>query len=537
MKKTHLSLLLCFLLTLLVIGGSLWAIRLHRSSEPRDIVVLFDNDVHCAISGYETMAALRDSMLTLTPNVTVISMGDFAQGGLAGTLSEGMYVVSIMNSVPYDIATIGNHEFDYTMTGLSRIRHALTAQMVCCNFGLLGGPDLFPPFAIRSYQGRRVAFIGVATPTTYNTSTPTYFQDSLGHILYDFHVADTYARVQAAADSARSLGADYVVVMSHLGDELACAYSTALIRRTPGIDVVLDGHSHHTFDTLLLNDHGDTVRFASTGTKFAHIGMLRIPVAGPIDVRLLPTATLADLHNARTRAVTDSIQALIDRTASEVIGIADSTLSDSRNGQRAVRDQQAAIGSLLCDAFRTAADAQIGIMNSGGIRASLPSGPVTLGDIISIIPFNNRIWRVRATGQQLLDALEVGVRDWPAENGDYPQLMGCRFTIDPAGKSSVVLDSNGMFVSIGATRRIKRVEVEKNGVWTRIDPNATYTIGGQSYILRSGGSSGAYAAFTPEAGPLMTDVEAVVSFIRSSCAAPHHVLPPPPASSALPDRQ
>lgn len=522
MKK---KILLC------VIAGFVCGVLAHilmRASEPQeqhDIVVLYDNDVHCAVDGYAVMAGLRDSMLGTTPNVTTISMGDFAQGDLVGTLSEGMDVVKIMNSVPYDITTIGNHEFDYSIAGLERICAALTAEVVCCNFSHADGRDIFPAYTLRNYDGRRVAYIGAATPTTYNTSTPTYFQDSVGNVIYDFHTTDTYARIQQAADRARSEGADYVIVMSHLGDEVECAYSTELIQKTHGIDVVLDGHSHHLINTRIANDRGDSVYLASTGTKFQYIGMLRIDTKGQISVENIPTATLTSLKSRRVSVVIDSVMTRINETAGQIIGTTEQGLSDSRNGQRIVRREQAEIGRFLADAFRSAAGAEIGIVNGGGIRKAFAPGEVTLGNIISVIPFNNRIWRMRATGQQILDALEVGVKKWPDEDGDYPHVVGLRYSINAAVPSSVILDENNMFVGIGKTRRIRQVEVERNGVWTQIDPNATYTIGGQSYILRSGGSSGAYMQWAADAGPMMTDVEAVVNFIRSGNAARYHVLP------------
>lgn len=469
----------------------------HRT---QDIVILYENDVHCATEGYAVMAGLRDSMLTTTPHVAVVSAGDFAQGGVVGSLTEGRYITQIMNTVPYDAVTMGNHEFDYNLPRMHEMMGELTATTVCCNFNKIGEAPLFPGYTIRKYADTKVAFVGVATPTTHYTSTPTYFEDSLGNCLYDFHEQDTYQLVQQCTDRARKEGADYVVVLSHLGDDPSCAYSPELIARTHGIDAVLDGHAHHTFDTLLTNDCGKQVVFASTGTKFRRIGCLRISAEGEIRSQLLESK---DIHvrAERTVAITDSLQGELAGLVNQVVGFAQVDLTDrDENGVRIIRQTTTNLGEFLTEAFRRTAKADIGVMNGGGVRAYIPAGDITMGHIIGVLPFNNRIWRMRCTGQQLEDALNFCLREWPLESGDYPLLSHARFTMGSNGK-------------------IALLEVQKNGTWSRVDPNAIYTVGGQSYILVSGGANGAYKALEKDGGPYCTDVESIVDFIQSGEAA------------------
>lgn len=523
MKKT---LTLLALVTAILAAVPFYLTRVGHPEPKHDIVILYDNDVHCAVDGYATMAALRDSMLGTTPYVTTVSSGDFAQGDVIGSLTEGKAIVEIMNTVPYDVTTIGNHEFDYGLTQMQDLAKSLSAEVLCANFTHKGGENLLPAYTIKKYGRTRVAYIGVATPTTYNSSTPTYFQDSLGQMAYDFHGDDTYERVQATIDHVRNHGADYVVILSHMGDDKECAYSPDFIAHTRGVDVVLDGHAHHVLNYRVANIDGDSVILSSTGTKFKHIGVLRIDSLGHISTNLLATSKLPTPHN-RTAVVIDSLRTILAEKTERVVGHAWRDMTDrDAEGNRAVRRHETNLSIFLCDAFLTAADAQIGIMNGGGIRTMIPAGDVTIGQLIGVLPFNNRIWRMRATGQQLMDALEVGVRIWPEENGDFPHLCGARFEIDASVPSSVEFDENNQFLRVGKTRRIRNLEVkDKWGHWVPIDPKATYTIGGQSYIMVSGGASGAFRYFERDGGPFMTDVQAVEQFISSGDATRHYIAP------------
>ena len=275
----------------------------------KPIVILYENDVHCAVDGYARLAGQRDAERQLTPYVSVVSCGDFAQGNTVGSLTEGEAVVRIMNAVGYDYLTVGNHEFDYNVSQMQHLSELLTGKTLCCNFSRLtddGECDLYPAYEVKNYGGTKVGFIGVATPSTFRSSTPTYFVDDEGNLLYDFHQSDTYQRVQQAVDAARGEGAEIVIVLSHLGDDPEVAYSRGLIAATHGIDIVLDGHAHHLLNERLVNDQGDSVTLSSTATKFAYIGRLTIDKDNRLSNELLP---IADCHRVN-QAVLDTIQAV-----------------------------------------------------------------------------------------------------------------------------------------------------------------------------------------------------------------------------------
>ena len=198
----------------------------------------------------------------------------------------------------------------------------------------------------------------------------------------------------------------------------------------------------------------------------------------------------------------------------QIVGHSEVPLTMLKNGKREVRRGETNLADVLTDAFRFATGADIAIMNGGGIRNQIDAGRITYGDVYSVIPFNNTIRKLECTGQQLLDALEVGVALAPEENGDFFQVSGLRYTYRTDVPTSVMLDKNQLFVGVGDTRRIISAEVEKNGKWVPLDPKGTYTIGGQSYILVSKGASGALQYMREIECENIGDVEAVIRYFQ-----------------------
>lgn len=494
------------------------ALFLLSCGRKQPIVILFENDVHCAIDGYAQLAGQRDVERATTPYVTLITCGDYAQGNSAGSLTKGEAIVRIMNAVGYDYGTIGNHEFDYTVPQMLNMANELQPmKTLCCNFSYAeNGEQLFPAYDIKNYGGTKVGFVGVATPTTFRTSTPTYFIDENGNLLYDFHLSDTYQLVQQAVDEVRAKGADYVVVISHLGDDDTDANSRNLIAATHGIDIVMDGHSHHLLCERLANANGDSTILTSTSTKFNYIGRLTIPQQGEMQVELLPIAECTTIN----QQVADTILAIkqeLEAITSRVVGYAPFELTDrDENGVRIIRGQESGIGNFIADIARFTTGAQIGVVNGGGIRNGIKEGDITYGDVVAIWPFNNKMRVTLATGQQLLDAFEVAVAGLPNESGDFILVSGLRYTVDTSIPGSVIWDENHMFSGVGSTRRIVSMEVETPNGFMPIDPNQTYSVGGQSYIIASGGASGMFMKMNlqPISQPELGDVDAFINYLH-----------------------
>lgn len=475
-----------------------------------DIIVIYTNDIHCGIEdgfGFAGLSALKQDCETTTPYVTLVDNGDAVQGTLIGTVSKGSYIVDIMNKVGYDFCTFGNHEFDYGMEVLNGLVEKSNAQYLSCNIDFTGTQPTFldktASYAIKEYGDVKVAFIGATTPKAIVTSTPAFFQED-GEFVYDLANTTTglklYRKIQNAVNEARLAGADYVILMAHLGidDVDAPVNSTSVIQNTMGIDAVLDGHSHSTIPMeIVQNKIGKDVVLTSTGTKLENVGRLTITKDGTIKSALVSSASYTRKDAAVAEYIND-IKASYEDLVMNVVASSDVALKcKDENGIRMVRNRETAIGNLCADAYRAVAQADIGLINGGGIRADLPLGDITYADIINVHPFGNIMCKVATTGQQILDCLEFACRSTQAEYaangkavgelGGFQNVSGLKFTIDTSIPSSVTTDLTGMFTGVTGERRVKDVMVEKDGEWVALDPAATYTMASHNYMMKDGG--------------------------------------------------
>ncbi len=474
----------------------------------KDLVILYTNDVHCSVDdaiGYAGLAAFKKE-LEADNHVVLADVGDSVQGAAIGTLSKGTYIIDIMNKVGYDVMTVGNHEFDYGMDQFFSLVEQADFPVVCANFMKLdteNGTAMLDAYAMMEFDGVKVAFVGVATPHTLTSSTPTYFQDDQGNFLYGFGKDETgetvYGLVQQAVDAARAEGAQYVIALTHLGIDAAYSpwTSSDLIANTSGIDVVLDGHSHSTLECARVkNKEGEWVLLSQTGTKLNAIGMLLIEQNGSISTGLVQEYSGKD---AQTEAFIKGIQSQHEALLNQVVAHSDVELYTTEPGTdtRIIRNAETNLGDFCADAYRIMAGADISFVNGGGIRERIAAGDITYGDIINVHPFGNALCMVEATGQEILDALELSVQFTPAENGAFLHVSGLTFTFDPSVPSSVLVDDNGMFVSVEGARRVQNVLVGGEP----IDPEKIYTVASHDYMLKNGGDG--YTMF--QDNPLLLD--------------------------------
>ncbi len=479
-------------------------------AESNDIVVLYTNDIHCAFEseiGFSGLVSYKKAMSEKTPYVTLVDMGDAIQGEVIGSVSKGEYLLDMMNYVGYDLAVFGNHEFDYGMEQLAKVVDEAEHTYLCSNLTYSGkGENLLSdvkPYEIISYGDTSVAYIGVTTPETLTSSTPTYFMED-GEFVYGFMGGNDngesfYAGVQECVNECRSLGADYVVLMTHLGDleESAPYTSVELIHNIKGADVVLDGHAHNAISSRIERDkEGKQVVLSSTGTKFANIGQLVITDNGNIFAGLVSDYKEKD---AETDKFIAEVKSLYDAEVNRVVGISDIDLKiTDANGIRLVRSRETAIGNLCADAYRYVTGADIALVNGGGVRADILKGEITYADIISVHPFGNSLCVVEATGQEILDSLEIASRAAQSiyeengyavgEEGSFQHVSGMKYTIDTSIPAGVAFDENGMFTEFTGERRVKNVSVlGADGNYTPIEPEKIYTVASHNYLIKSSG--------------------------------------------------
>ena len=312
------------LTTVTVMGLPLTGGPVTALAADKDIVVLYTNDVHCGVDdniGYAGLALYKKEMQQQTPYVTLVDTGDAIQGAPIGTLSDGGYLIDIMNYVGYDFAVPGNHEFDYGMSRFLELAGELNCGYYSCNFiDSATGAPVFAPYKMFTYGATQVAFVGVTTPESFTKSTPAYFQDSQGNYIYSFCEDESgqklYDQVQASVDAARTAGADYVILAGHLGENgITQKWSSAsVIANTTGIDACIDGHSHETVPSEnVKNKNGQNVVLTQTGTKLNHIGKLTISADGSIRTELVSEVPAADLDREYTVQEHDSLSRIAKR--------------------------------------------------------------------------------------------------------------------------------------------------------------------------------------------------------------------------------
>ncbi len=289
MKQRLLSLLLAMAMICSLTAG----MPVTAFGADQDIVVLYTNDVHCGVDdniGYAGLALYKKQMQQQTPYVTLVDAGDAIQGAPIGTLSEGGYLIDIMNYVGYDVAVPGNHEFDYGMARFLDLAGRLNCGYYACNFmDKVTGTTVFAPYKMMTYGDTKIAYVGVSTPESFTKSTPAYFQDSAGNYIYSFCEDESgqglYNQIQASVDAARNEGAGYVILVGHLGETgVTDRWSSVnIIKNTTGIDVCIDGHSHETTPSMTVKSRdGRDVIITQTGTKLNNIGKLTIRTDGTI---------------------------------------------------------------------------------------------------------------------------------------------------------------------------------------------------------------------------------------------------------------
>lgn len=499
-----------------------------------DVVILYTGDVHCAVEeniGYSGLAAYKKEVSEKYKNVTLVDCGDFVQGDLIGSVSSGEYIIDIMNYVGYDMAIPGNHEFDYGMEQLNKLINKSDFDYLGCDISYSGSEenmlDDLSDFEIISYGNVQVGFVGVSTPYSVTTSTPANFKDENGNFVYNFD-DDICSSVQKNVIRARMLGADYVIVLSHLGDtdEYAPYSSTELIKNTIGIDAVLDGHAHHTVESCeIKNKKGEDVVLSATGTKLENIGQLIISEKGELTASLISDYSKKDEH---TDNFINGIKEKYTESLSKVVGSSDYTLSISdENGIRMVRNRETGIGNLCTDAVRTTMASDIAVCNGGGIRADINKGDITNGDIIKVHPFGNSMCKIEATGSQIADALEWTSRltekeytdgaNSVGENGGFLQVSGLKYSIDTSVPTSVIIGEKGECAGVTGERRVKDIMVLQGDTYVPIEPDKTYTVAGTEYVLIGNGDGmTAFDGCKVVSDEGLLDNELLMSFIKNT---------------------
>ncbi len=492
-----------------------------------EVTILYTNDVHTYINNQETdddgnvtklisyasVAALRDELVSEGKNVLLVDAGDHSQGTAYGGMDEGKSIIEIMNATGYQLATLGNHEFDYGIFRTFAIMEEADFPYVSCNFYTVeDGKSVLPGYEILEIDGVKIAFVGISTPETITKSTPTYFMDESGeNFIYNFYSgedgSELYQAVQDNIDEARNQ-ADYVIGLGHLGvDPASEPYrSIDVIANTTGLDAFIDGHSHTVMECEKVKDAaGNTVVLTQTGSYLSTIGEMIIAADGSISTRLI---TEYDGKNEEVEALEDAWISSVDGLLGEQIAVLDNPLyimSPENPELRLIRSQETNLGDLDADAYYyyfnevMDVDCDIAIANGGGIRSDVDAGDVSYMTAKTVNPFGNVACLVEVSGQNILDALEKGAskvglldeeKGIPAENGGFLQVAGITYEIDSSIESSVQVSEDGLWLG-KPTGEYKVCNVmvynREKAEYEPLDLDKTYTLAGVNYVLRNQG--------------------------------------------------
>ena len=501
MRKV-LALLLSVVMTLTLLVSSAWA------DEPKPLdgktVILHTNDVHGSIELYAKVAAMKDDYEAQGAQVILADAGDYSQGTVYVSVNKGKDAVTMMNAAGYDVATIGNHEFDYGYAQLKSNLDSAVFKVVCANV-LQDGSPVFDAYTKISKGGVQVAFVGLETPEAQTKANPALIQ-GLTFLAGD----EMYAAVQAQVDAARTAGADIVIVLAHLGVDSSSEPNTSydLYKKVSGIDFIIDGHSH---TVMTKGPEGEPIQ--STGTALNNIGVITIdnvtkkierneliPIwhTEEVDGKEVPVYdyTKSDATVANdAKAIIDPIDADYDQKFAES--------AVDLNGAKAPgnRTEETNLGDLITDAMMWAIKTKapgvdmtnaVAITNGGGIRAAIAKGDITKKDVNTVLPFGNTLAVVYVKGSELLEALEVSTYCTPKSLGGFPQFAGMEVELNTACE----YDANDTTYP-GSTyfgpKSINRITIKTvNG--KAFDKDATYAVITNDFLAAGGDTYYAFAA-------------------------------------------
>ena len=476
-------------------------------------VVLHTNDVHGQVDLYAKVAALKKDYEAKGADVILVDAGDYIQGTPYVSDSQGKTAIELMNAAGYDVATFGNHEFDYGYANLQTILKDAKFKVIA-NIKYNGKLAYDAGYIVETKGGLKVGFLGLTTPETATKAHPAKIKGvtfMAQNELYSF-------ATQEAAD-LKADGSDVVIALTHLGvdPESEPNRSTDLYAKSKGIDFIIDGHSH---TKMTEGENGEPIQ--STETKLKYVGVIVIDNAS----KKIESNELIQLEgyaneDADTKAAADAIIADVDARLGAVFAKSEVDLDGNRDP--GVRTQETNLGDLITDALLWYAtkdgkldvpnDHIVAVTNGGGIRASIKAGDITMKDINTVLPFGNTVAVVYVTGEKLLEALEAANQSAPTALGGFAQIAGMDISVCTAAPYDKNADTYPGSTYYGP-KTINRVTINSiNGKPFRAKD--TYAVVTNDFMAAGGDVYYAFAS-SPKIVDTGTPMdEAVVEYIKT----------------------
>jgi 5'-nucleotidase len=430
--------------------------------------------------------ALRDELEAAGENVIVLSAGDNFQGSLFFTTFSGEAELKVMNGLGLDAMVLGNHEFDIGVEPIARFIEGAEFPVIFGNTDAAGdnilGPLNMDPVIVE-VGGQNVAILGSVTPDTPVISNP-------GPTV---SFSDPVAYLAPAVEALEGSGVDKIIVLSHTGT----AGDARIAGEVPGVDAIVGGHSHslyandiegadHPYPFMVAGAEGGEVPIVQAGAYGKYLGHLVLEfdddgevISATGDPIVLDASVEPDPEvQKQVDEMVAPIEEVMERVVAEVAGDIDGSRESCRAGE-------CSMGNLVADAMLDRVAGQgvtIAIQNGGGLRASIGAGEVTMGDVLTVLPFQNTLSTFNLTGAGIIAALENGVSQVEEGAGRFPQVAGLEFSWDPS-----VPPMQG---------RITEVAVRDGEAWVPVDPEKVYSVVSNNF-MRGGGDG--YAVFRDDA--------------------------------------
>ncbi|GAB6098539.1 5'-nucleotidase C-terminal domain-containing protein [Halanaerocella petrolearia] len=439
MKKLSISLLMLLIICL---------VSSMVSAETVDLTILHTNDTHARVEegkyagmGFAKIGTLIKQARKKADNVLLLDAGDTFHGQPIANLSEGESIVKIYNALGYDALVPGNHDFNYGHQRLAELNKITDFPLIASNIVKVDNNKKFrfQPGEIKNIDGVKIAILGLTTPETAYKTHPKNVSD--------LEFKDPIRTAKGMVDLLQKKEApDLIIALTHLGLSEGSKYTTKkLAQKIPEIDLIIDGHSHDKINNGKVIK-GTPIVMAEEYTKNLGVVNLTIKdgrlVKGKAD--LITKEEVADVaKDQEILKLVKQIKAENKKITSQVIG---KTTVELNGARKEIRTGETNLGNLVTDAMLVTVDADVAIINSGGIRDSIAAGKVTKGDIIRTLPFGNYVVVKKVKGRVILDAIEHGISKYPAQEGLFPQVSGMAFVYDvsqPAGKRGLELQVKG----------------------------------------------------------------------------------------------
>ena len=420
------------------------------------LTIIHINDTHGRTHAEPYISQLAKDIRTNGGNVLILDAGDRLHGQTATNLTRGETMVRVMNAAGYSAMVTGNHEYTFGAERLLELSGMMEFPLLAANVRY-DGEYIFERYTVLYMDGLTIGIFGLVTPETVTKSDPR----NMTGLVFENPV-DTAAEI---TEILKAENCEIIIALTHLGGDnhtLENERSDALAA-VPGIDIVIDGHSHTFLDNGRIV--GDTL-IAQVGEYSQHIGIVEITIENGVKTKTARVIAVPEegvktelSGDAAVAAIIDEGEARVESITSAVIGSTPVALDGERE---TVRTGDTNLANLITDSMLHTTGADIAFIGGGSIRGSIGAGNITMGDVLTVLSFANLIITVELKGSDVLEILEHGVSQYPEPAGLYIQVAGIRFVFDPDAEPGqrivTAIMTDGTAFDINKTYTVATVE-------------------------------------------------------------------------------